>query len=105
MGVYRRNRGGIWWSHTAIERAIIRLDAYKDLYKYNRDDCIVLERYCEWLELFYSSFVLPPFQRHKVTKNGLKNLFLTFQHDLRTGGPNAMLRHTWGCIKAFFSFC
>ena len=103
MGVYRRNSGGIWWRHNALERARIRLESYEDLYKYNKDDQVILERYCEWLELYYNDFVLPPFQRHKITRNGLKNLALTIKHDLRTRGIKAIIRHSSGCIKALLN--
>ena len=100
MGVYRKHSEGVWSCHTALEQARIRLEGYKDLYHYNKEDRVVLERYCEWLELFYDKFVLSPFQRHKITKNGLKNLLFTVQHDFGTKGVSHAFRHIWGCFVA-----
>lgn len=100
MGVYRKHGGGVWAGHTALAQAKIRLEGYQDLYHYNKEDIVVLECYCQWLELFYDKYVLPPFQRHKITKNGLKNLLFTVQHDFGTKGVSQAFRHIWGCFAA-----
>ena len=104
MGVYRRNSGGIWSRHTPLEKARVRLDCYQEMYRYNKDDQVVLERYCEWLDRFYKEFVLPPFQRHKITRNGLKNLVFDVKHNLKTQRFSSIFRHFWGCITAFFHY-
>lgn len=99
-GVYRMNSGGMWASLTSIDKAKVRLSAYQDLYRYNIDDSIVHKLYCEWLELFYDDFVLPPFRRHRITRNGFKNLMFTIQHDMRTKGIIHAFGHICGCITA-----
>ena len=102
MGVYRMHNGGVWASLSSINHAKVRISSYQDLYRYNKDDSVVLKMYCEWLERFYLTYVLSPFSRHKLTKNGVKGLFFAFGHYWRTQGPRKAVSICFSCIKAFF---
>lgn len=102
MGVYRMHSGGVWASLSNINHAKVRLSSYQDLYQYNKDDSVVLKMYCEWLDRFYDAFVLSPFKRHKLTKNGVMGLLFAFGHYRRTQGMKKAISISISCIKAFF---
>lgn len=80
MGVYRKHNGGVWSRMSDIEGAKMRLECYKDLYKYNHTDNIILESYSEWLDKFAGGYVFPPFYQRRFSKEELSNLFFYFKH-------------------------
>ena len=95
------NGGGIWASLPSIDKAKVRLSSYQDLYRYNKDDSVVLKLYREWLDRFYFRFVLPPFRDHKLTKNGVRGLFFAFGHYWRAKGAKKAISITLTCMSVF----
>ena len=98
MGVYRKHDGGIWSSLSSLNGAQTRLDCYEDLYKYNKDDKVVLDRYVEWLDLFFVEFVRPSFHYHGWTRNGIDNLKLYVKHCLKTKQYCKAVRKSLKCL-------
>lgn len=80
MGVYRKHEDGVWSGVSKIEGAKTRLNCFKDLYRYNHTDKVILERYSEWLDKFAGGYVFPPLYQRRFTKEGLKNLCIYFNH-------------------------
>ena len=103
MGVYRMNSGGIWASLPSIDKAMVRLSSYQDLYRFNRDDTVVHKMYCEWLGRFFFRFVYPPFRRHELTKDGFRGLFFALGHYWRTQGAKKTFSVFNSCVRAFLS--
>ena len=102
MGVYRMNRGGVWTSLSSLDKAMVRLFSYQDSYRFNKDDVVVHKMYCEWLGKFFFRFVLPPFSRHELTRDGIKSLICAFGHYWRTQGAKKAFSILYSCIRAFF---
>ena len=103
MGVYRVNGRGEWTSLSHFEGAKFRLDCYNDLYQYHKDDPVVLECYTEWLDRFYTDYALSPFRRHKVTKNGVRSLFFTFDHYWKIQGARKAISQFCNCVISFLT--
>ena len=100
MGVYRMNEGGVWASLSELEMARFRLEGYKDLYLFHKDDLDVKDCYGQWLDRFYTRYALSPFKRHKLTKNGISSLFFAVGHYWRLQGAAIAAKRTLNCIKA-----
>lgn len=98
MGVYRKHDGGIWSSLSSLDGAQTRLECYEDLYKYNKDDKVVQDRYVEWLDLFFVEFVRPSFHYHGWTRNGIDNLKLYVKHCLKTKQYCKAVRKSLKCL-------
>lgn len=99
MGVYRKHDGGIWSGLSLVEGAKTRLDCYEDMFNFNPNDNVVLERYVEWLDLFFVEFVRPSFHYHGWTRNGIDNLKLYVKHCLKTKQYRKALRKSLKCIS------
>lgn len=98
MGVYRKHDGGIWSSLSSLDGAQTRLECYEDLYKYNKDDKVVQDRYVEWLDLFFVEFVRPSFHYHGWTRNGVDNLNIYIKHCLKTKQYCKAVRKSLKCL-------
>lgn len=101
MAVYRKNNGGAWSKLSPIEGAYVRLDCYEDLYKFNPADDDIKDAYSYWLDKFYNEFVIPPYRMHKLSKNGIKNLFAYIKHCQKAKSPFAkILKNITKCFVA-----
>ena len=103
-GVYRMNDGGVWARMSNVEMDRFRLNGYEDFYLYNRDNRDVLEAYQYWIEGFYKKYVFSPYSRHKLTKNGLKNLCFYFRHCRKVNGLMMAVRKSLKCFVVLFGF-
>ena len=102
MGVYRKHNGGVWSQLSSIDGAKVRLNCYRDLQKYNQEDNIITECYLEWLDRFFDDIVISPYRRHRLTRNGIKNLGFYLKHSLKVNGPLETVKKATICLKALF---
>ncbi len=102
MGVYRMTNGGIWARKSRIDMDRFRLNGYEDFYSFHKDDEVILERYLEWLDKFFNDYVISPLSRHRITRNGVKCLFIAERHYWKLKGPSVAINKIFQCVKAFF---